>query len=141
MKHHIIKLMLGLMLLLFLNACGLKEAPQVIVDSSITPKINDLRYHVSANILRLDFKLTGDVAGVGYQIDRTRVDPYCQCPGFWRRFFEQPTLARQVNEDSYKIIRLTTGTDEFLFRIRAIDVSGNFGPWSKIIRAQADMSQ
>jgi len=129
--------MVGLWLLVALNACGLKESPQMIVDASLTPQISDLRYDVAGNILRLDFKLTGDVAGVGYQIDRTRVDPYCQCPGFWRRFFEQPTLAKQVNVDSYKIIRLTTDVDEFLFRIRAIDASGNFGPWSTMIRAQA----
>ncbi|RLL51189.1 hypothetical protein D8Y20_10010 [Mariprofundus sp. EBB-1] len=128
---------LCLILAVFLNGCGRKEVPQAIVDDAVTPQIVDLRSGVVGNVLRLDFVLKGSAEGVGYEIDRTKVDPYCQCPGFWRRFYEQPALARQVNEETYRIINLKTDAVEFLFRIRAVDVAGNFGPWSKLIRAQA----
>jgi len=124
------------LLIIALNACGLKEAPQVIAEGSSSPQISDLRYGVVGNILRLDFTLTGDANGVGYQIDRTKIDPYCKCPGFWRRFFEQPGLAKQVNTASYKIIRLKADATEFVFRIRAIDSSGRFGSWSNLIHAR-----
>ena len=138
MKHQGTKFSIAVLLLLALalSGCGRKEAPQVINNGSITPQISDLYYEVVGNVLRLDFTLNGDANGVGYQIDRTQIDPYCKCPGFWRRFFEQPTLAKQVDVASYKIIRLTT-TAEFVFRIRAIDTVGSFGPWSKLIRARA----
>ena len=128
---------LCLVLAVLLNGCGRKEVPQAIVDDSVKPQIVDLQYKVIGNVLRLDFVLKGSSEGVGYEIDRTQMDPYCQCPGFWRRFFEQPALAKQVNEDSYRIISLKTADVEFLFRIRAVDAVGNFGPWSKLIRAQA----
>lgn len=124
-------------LAVLLNGCGRKEVPQAIVDDSVKPRIVGLQHKVTGNVLRLDFVLKGSSEGVGYEIDRTQMDPYCQCPGFWRRFFEQPALAKQVNEDSYRIISLKTAEVEFLFRIRAIDAFGNFGPWSKLIRAQA----
>jgi len=128
---------LCLVLAVLLSGCGRKEVPQAIVDDSVKPQIVDLQYKVIGNVLRLDFVLKGSSEGVGYEIDRTQMDPYCQCPGFWRRFFEQPALAKQVNEDSYRIISLKTADVEFLFRIRAVDAVGNFGPWSKLIRAQA----
>jgi len=128
---------LCLILAVLLNGCGRKEVPQNIVDDSVKPQIVDLQHKVIGNVLRLDFALKGNAQGVGYDIDRTQMDPYCQCPGFWRRFFEQPALAKQVNEDTYRIISLKTAEVEFLFRIRAVDVAGNFGPWSKLIHAQA----
>ncbi len=128
---------LCLVVAVLLNGCGRKEVPQNIVDDAVTPQIVGLQHKVVGNVLRLDFVLKGSSEGVGYEIDRTQVDPYCQCPGFWRRFFEQPALARQVNEKGYRIINLKTDAIEFLFRIRAVDAVGNFGPWSKLIRAQA----
>ncbi|MDQ6969869.1 MAG: hypothetical protein Q9M16_05120 [Mariprofundus sp.] len=132
-----------LLLALTLNACGRKEAPQVIVDGSVTtPQIADLRHEVIGSVLRMDFVLKGDAQGVGYQIDRTKIDPYCQCPGFWRRFFEQRAQAKQVGAKSYKMIHMKDYTTELVFRIRAIDAAGNLGPWSKIIHAQGvDLSQ
>lgn len=134
-----LKLSVGLLLCLslLLTACGRKEVPQVINGESVAPQISDLRSEVVGNVLRMDFTLVGDTQGVGYEIDRTQEDPYCQCPGMWRRFYEQPALARQVNKAAYRIINLKTDKIEFLFRIRAVDVIGNFGPWSKMIRARA----
>jgi len=125
-----------LFLTLVLNGCGRKEIPQVMVDASIIPQITDLRQEVNVSVLRLDFVLEGDAHGVGFQIDRTKMDPYCQCPGMWRRFFEQRAQAKQVGTKSYKMIHLNDYTTEFLFRIRAVDAFGNLGPWSKVIHAR-----
>ena len=128
---------LCLVLALLLNGCGRKEMPQVLSGTSVTPQISDLSHDVVGNVLRLEFVLKGNAQGVGYQIDRTQMDPYCNCPGFWRRFFEQPALAKQVNEKAKRIINLKTDAVEFVFRIRAIDATGSFGPWSKLIHARA----
>jgi len=125
-----------LFLTLVLSGCGRKEIPQVMVDASIIPQITDLRQEVNVSVLRLDFVLEGDAHGVGFQIDRTKMDPYCQCPGMWRRFFEQRAQAKQVGTKSYKMIHLNDYTTEFLFRIRAVDAFGNLGPWSKMIHAR-----
>jgi len=134
---------LVLVLALTLNACGRKEVPLVMTGEAIAiPQIDDLQTKVIGNVLRMDFVLKGDAQGVGYEIDRTQLDPYCHCPGMWRRFFEQPALKRQANQAAYRIINLKTDKIEFLFRIRAVDVSGNFGPWSKMIHARAiDLSK
>lgn len=121
---------------LAVSGCGRKEAPQVVSDGSAKPQISDLRHSVEGNVMRLDFRLSGDPAGVGYQIDRTQIDPYCQCPGFWRRYFEQPVLAAQANTEINKMITLKSAKIEYVFRIRAIDAAGNFGPWSKMIRVR-----
>jgi len=120
---------------LMLNGCGRKEAPQMIVEGA-APQILDLKYEVNGGSLKLDFKLVGVAEGVGYQIDRTEVDPYCKCPGFFRRYFEQPAFAGQVGEPLTKLINLKTTEREFVFRIRAVDAQGNLGAWSELMHAR-----
>lgn len=82
-------LLLTLMLGLGLTACGRKEAPRPVVAESEKPQIQNLESEIAGNILKLSFTLVGNPAGMGYQIDRTQVDPYCKCPGFWRRYYDQ----------------------------------------------------
>ncbi|MBN4073321.1 hypothetical protein JYT23_00640 [Mariprofundus ferrooxydans] len=134
--HKTMKFSIAVLVLLVLSGCGRKEAPQMISDAATIPQITDLRSEVNVSVLRMDFVLEGDARGVGYQIDRTKIDPYCQCPGLWRRYFEQRAMAKQVGAKSYKMIHMKDYTTELVFRIRAIDVFGNFGPWSKIIHAR-----
>ncbi|GAV19643.1 hypothetical protein MMIC_P0592 [Mariprofundus micogutta] len=127
---------------LLLSGCGRKEAPQMTNGSSVKPSLNELYHQVAGNVLELRFTLQGIPEGVGYQIDRTEMDPYCQCPGFWRRFDERLPQAKMVNSETTKLISLKTDKKAFLFRIRAIDATGNLGPWSKIITARGvDLSK
>jgi len=131
---------LGLILLialLLLSGCGRKEAPQLTSDAALKPSLNELSHRVIGNILELKFTISGMTEGVGFQIDRTEMDPYCQCPGFWRRYEQVEPHPKRVNVETTKIINLKTDKKEFLFRIRAYDAAGNLGPWSKTIVARA----
>ena len=120
---------------LAISGCGLKEAPQVNTEGA-KPELANLRYEVNGNILELYFSLQGNPDGVGYHIDRTEIDPYCDCPGMWRRYLEQEALPKQVGEEITRYINLKTTKQEFAYRIRAFDLNGNLGPWSSIIRAR-----
>jgi len=123
-----------------LSGCGRKEAPQI--GGNDKPEIHNLKDRVVGNVLELDFKLTGSSQGVGYHVDRTEVDPYCQCPGFWRRFYDRPPLAIQANIQNKRLIKLKNARTEYMFRIRAYDGNGNIGPWSRAIRAKGvDLSR
>jgi len=119
-----------------LGGCGKKEMPQPIVAGSEKPQLVNLTYEQAGNVLKLNFSLRGNPAGLGYQIDRTEIDPYCQCPGFWRRYYDQQPLADLVNRNIKKIINLRTARIEYVYRLRAVDLDGNLGPWSKSIRAR-----
>jgi len=122
--------------ILLLTACGLKEAPQLVEDLG-PPAITDFQYSLEGNGVRMTFRLAGGAGGIGYQIDRTEIDPFCDCPGFWRRFYEQPPLARQAG----KLQQRTLGIPferSFAFRVRAIDGLGHLGPWGEVIRVRAE---
>ncbi len=120
---------------LLLAGCGRKEPPQLVATGA-APQIVGLKYEVNGGSLKLDFTLVGSPEGVGYQIDRTEMDPYCGCPGFFRRYFEQPAFADQVGKPLTKLINLKTTEREYVFRIRAVDALGNLGPWSELIHAR-----
>jgi len=120
---------------LLLTGCGRKEAPQVATDPSMKPQLLNLQHQVVGNILELSYTLQGNPEGVGVQIDRTEIDPYCQCPGFWQRYQEDTPKVSNVGVEVKKLINLKVVNKEFLFRVRAIDVNGSFSPWSKMLRA------
>ncbi len=133
-------LILGLTALA-IAGCGRKEPPQPVV-SDAPPAIAELRHEVNGPALILDFRLVGGAGGIGYQIDRAEVDPVCHCPTMWRRYFELPPQPDQGPRKVRKLVPLKTTKVEFLFRIRAVDMQGRFGPWSAPIRARAvDLSQ
>jgi len=119
-----------------LGGCGKKEAPQPILASSEKPQLVNLQYEQAGNVLKLSFGLKGNPKGLGYQIDRTEIDPYCQCTGFWRRYHDQHPLPDLANRKTNKIINLTTNNIEYVFRLRAVDLDGNLGSWTKSIRAR-----
>jgi len=129
------RLWLFLMMAVVLAGCGRKMAPQPVSTNAEKPQIVDLQHEAIGNVMRLDFVLRGNPAGVGYQIDRTMIDPYCQCPGFWRRYVSKAAMPRLANSKTKKMLLLSTKV-EYVFRIRAVDVDGNFGPWSKMMRAR-----
>ncbi len=120
-----------------LGGCGKKEMPQPVVAGSEKPQLVDLSYEQAGNVLKLSFTLKGNPAGLGYQVDRTEIDPYCQCPGFWRRYHDQQPRADLANRTIRKIINLNSGQAEYVYRLRAVDLDGNLGPWSKSIRARS----
>lgn len=122
-----------LIAVLVLGGCGRKEAPQIAYDGQ-TPQLLGLQHELNGMVLKLDFELAGSPEGVGYQIDRAPIDPYCKCPGLWRRYIEELPIAKNVGVPLTKMVRLRSTTDEYVFRIRAIDRAGQFGPWSKHIR-------
>lgn len=125
-------------MLLLLSGCGRKEEPRIAVDDTFKPQLIDLKHQVVGNVLELSYTLQGNPEGVGVQIDRTEMDPYCKCPGFWRRFQEDTPLARNVGVETKKLVNLKVMNKRLLFRIRAVDLDGNIGPWSKMIEASAE---
>ena len=123
-----------LMAALVLSGCGRKEAPQIAHDSQ-PPQLVGLQHELNGIVLKLDFELAGSPEGVGYQVDRAEIDPYCKCPGLWRRYLEELATAKNVGVPITKLLRLRSTTTEYVFRIRAVDTTGQLGPWSEHIRA------
>jgi hypothetical protein len=137
-----VALVLGPMLTiaLILAGCGRKEPP-VPMAVSAPPAIVSMSHDVHVNTLELDLVLTGGgEGGVGYQIDRAPIDPYCKCPGFWRRYLEVPAQPSLVGTKTKVLIDLRGGTIAYAFRIRAVDAIGRLGPWSKIIQARSTLN-
>ena len=128
-------LSLLLLAVLLLGGCGRKEAPQ-ISSADIKPEIVNMVYNMEIGLVHMNFSLKGNPAGVGYQIDRTVTDPYCNCPGFWRRFQDQAPNPKLMEKPINKMISLSAKDKECRDRIRAYDIDGNIGPWSKIMRAK-----
>lgn len=127
-----------LVMSIVLSGCGRKEMPQPATNpADLKPQIADFQYEQSGKVLKVQFELRGNPAGMGYQVDRTEIDPYCQCPGFWRRYIVQEPMAHLANQKITKMIDLKTTKKEFVYRFRATDLQGNFGSWSKMIRARA----
>ena len=123
-------------LALAMGACGRKEAPQII--RGAPPQIAELHHEISGNSLKLQLRLVGGEEGVGYQIDRAEVDPYCKCPGMWRRYYELLPHPRHANKPLTRLINLRSSGQAYFFRIRAVDGLGRLGPWSKPIHARAE---
>jgi len=132
-----LKLTLWLCIGLGAISCGRKEPPQVIGEGP-PPAIAEMTHEIEGNILVLNLRLQGGADGIGYQVDRTEIDPYCKCPGFWRRFFDRPPAPELAGRLLQKNINLKTTVEEYVFRIRAVDGLGRLGPWSKPFRAQAE---
>jgi len=127
-----------LILALALGGCGRKEAPQPIAEEA-PPVITAISHTMAGNVLKIEMKISGGSYGLGYQIDRAEIDPYCKCPGFWRRYQEQqPTKENLDKENFSELIPLRAPDVEFAFRVRAIDALGRFSEWSRVIRAKAD---
>lgn len=124
-------------LALSLNACGRKEPPQPMVNDT-PPVLTKVSHVVSGNIVKIEVESRGGSNGIGFQIDRTEIDPYCNCPGFWRRYHEERPFAGNFGKPLSQVITLKDLSKEYLFRVRAIDSLGRFSDWSKVIRVHAE---
>ena len=130
-------LFVAVILSLALIGCGRKEAPQPIINDA-PPSITKISHEVVGNSLKIELSLEGGSHGIGYQIDRTEIDPYCKCPGFWRRFHEATPKSENFGKSSLTQLIVLKGMDvEYAFRVRAIDALGRFSDWSEVIRVRA----
>lgn len=126
--------------LLLLAGCGRKEMPQPVVDAP-PPVITAITHELVGKSLKIEMQISGGSHGVGYQIDRAEIDPFCNCPGFWRRFVEATPREENLGKQSLsELITLKTPKTEYAFRVRAIDLFGRFSEWSAIIRVKAEVS-
>jgi hypothetical protein len=122
-----------------LAGCGRKEPPQPVADNA-PPAIVSIKHFMTENLLHLDIKMSGGSGGIGYQIDRAEMDPYCKCPGIWRRHYEELPNPKNFDRPSIpKLLNLKSGDIEYIFRVRAVDALGRFSEWSKPIRARANI--
>ena len=125
---------------LALAGCGRKEPPVPMAESA-PPVIVSLTHDVHVNVLEIEVVLSGGGAGgVGYQVDRAPIDPYCKCPGFWRRYRTVRAQPSLVGTKTKVLLDLRGGSIAYAFRIRAVDAIGRLGPWSKIIRARSQLN-
>jgi hypothetical protein len=118
-----------------LVGCGRKEPPQVMADAP-APKIVSFKHSVESNALYLTMKISGGAYGVGYQVDRSEIDPSCKCPSFWRRHYEEVPTKKNLGNELSKVIWLRQ-EKEFAFRVRAIDALGRFTEWTNPFLAKA----
>lgn len=123
-----------------LVGCGRKEPPQPMVDNA-PPVIISVKHMVAENTLQLTIRMSGGSGGIGYQIDRAEMDPYCKCPGIWRRHYEELPSPKNFDRPSIsQLLNLRGGDIEYVFRVRAIDALGRFSEWSKPIHARANIT-
>jgi len=127
------KFSLVVAVLLLAVGCGRKEAPQVMVDAG-PPEIATLNVIAADPSNKVEIELVGGEGGVGYQIDRAEMDPYCKCPSVWQRYYEEPPQVRNNTRKLEKMIRLEVGGHDYVYRFRAIDALGRLGAWSKQIQ-------
>jgi len=127
------KFSLLLAVLLLATACGRKEPPQVMVDTG-PPEIATLNVIDANPSNKVEIELVGGEGGVGYQIDRAEMDPYCKCPSVWQRYYEEPPQVKNNTRKLKKMIRLEVGGHDYVYRFRAIDALGRLGAWSKQLK-------
>jgi len=120
---------------LLLTACGRKEMPQVVASDG-PPEIAQLNVESTFKVVRMNLRLKGGHSGIGYQIDRAELDPYCNCPDRWQRYFEQQPSPLNADKEIVKVFRTEQGDHQFLYRLRAIDGEGRLGTWSKVIHTE-----
>jgi len=125
------KFLLLFLALLLMAGCGRKEPPQVIV-SADAPEIASIKIMDAERTRKLEIQLADGAGGVGYQMERAEMDPYCKCPSVWRRYYEEPPLERNNTRVLQKIIRLEVGGNDFTYRLRAIDALGRLGAWQRL---------
>jgi len=122
---------------LLLTACGRKEMPQVAASDG-PPEIAQLTVESTFKVVRMNLRLKGGHNGIGYQIDRAELDPYCKCPDRWQRYFEQSPTPLNADKEIVKVFRTELGDHQFLYRLRAIDGEGRLGAWSKVIHTEVE---
>jgi hypothetical protein len=119
------------MVLLVVSGCGRKEAPQALVDAG-PPTIVSLQVMDAEPSKKLAIRLGGGEGGIGYQMERAEMDPYCKCPSEWRRYYEEPTQTLNYTRVLERMIRLEVGGHDYVYRLRAVDATGRLGAWRRL---------
>jgi len=114
--------------------CGRKEPPQAWIDKG-EPRIAVLKVINAQSSKKVRIELADGEGGVGYQIERSELDPYCQCPSTWHPFAEVPPSRKNLDKTLERMLRLEIGGHYYVYRIRAIDALGRLGKWSQTIQA------
>jgi len=125
------KFLLLVLTLLLIAGCGRKEPPQVIVDADV-PEVASIKVTDAEPSKKLEIQLAGGAGGVGYQLDRAEMDPYCKCPSGWLRYYEEPPLERNNTRVLQKMIRVEVAGHDYVYRLRAIDAAGRLGVWQRL---------
>ncbi len=120
---------------LILSACGRKEAPQPEAVKTM-PAIAQLNIDHTEEVVRLRLRLNGGRGGIGYQLDRAELDPYCKCPDMWWRYYELSPSPKNRDKELVKVIRTEAADRRYLYRLRAVDSEGHLGRWSKVIQVE-----
>jgi len=135
------KFLVWVMLCLLLLGCGRKEMPQLENTEQRPPIISQLSHTVTGQVVQFNLKLEGGKQGIGYQVDRTSIDPYCKCAGSWQRYSEMAPQLRHQGQVIRRIFTLPLEDTVYLFRIRAVDAQGHLGSWSKTMQAHSDKNR
>jgi len=114
--------------------CGRKEPPQAWIDKG-QPRIDALKVTNAISSKRVTLTLAGGEGGLGYQVERSELDPYCQCPSTWTPFAELPPARRNEGTPLDRMLVFEIGGHYYAYRIRAIDALGRLGKWSKTLQA------
>ncbi|MDQ6979904.1 MAG: hypothetical protein Q9M46_00340 [Ghiorsea sp.] len=125
-----------LAVLLVLAGCGLKTNLVVYDDSAPMPQIANLSYQVHGDKLELALDIAGGSGTVLYQIDRTEVEPDCQCIGHWLRYYE--STADTQRKGLVHHIKLRQSNVVYAFRLRVKDSLGRVSGWSQVLKASAE---
>ena len=122
-------------MLLILAGCGLKTGLVVYDDSAPMPQIANLSYQVHGDKLDLQLDIAGGSGTVFYQIDRTELEPNCQCIGNWLRYYE--SSANTQRQGLVRHIKLRKSNVVYAFRLRVKDNLGRVSGWSQILKVSA----
>jgi len=117
-----------------MTGCGRKEPPQAWIDKG-EPRIASITVVKAGTSKKLQIELADGEGGVGYQLERSEIDPYCQCPSTWHAFTEIPPSRSNEGKILERVLRFEISGHYFLYRVRAVDALGRLGKWSETFKA------
>ncbi len=128
--------LLVLMAVWALVACGRKEPPQAWIDKG-EPYMENLELISAGPSKKMMVTLAGGEGGVGYQLERAEMDPYCQCPTAWSPYHEEVPQRKNQGKALERILRFEISGHYYLYRVRAMDALGRLGAWSQTLKQEA----
>lgn len=99
-------------------------------DSALLPKISRVSHQILADRLLINLDVEGGNSEVLYQIDRSEIDPSCQCFTQWLRYYESSPSQQRLGLK--RNIKLRTDM-AYAYRLRVVDNLGRKSAWSKVI--------
>lgn len=132
--QRLMRFLLPLCFLLF-TSCGLKTDLIIYDDSAAEPQLANVSHHVEGKVLQLQLNIVGGSGMVFYQIDRTEVEPGCQCIGHWLRYYESSLSPQRMGLKHN--VKLRNPDKTYAFRIRVKDELGRKSAWSNVFKVKA----